>query len=1376
MGRRARAWVCCGRRFECRDYYAYAVHRMGCLSGDLPPLIPIAAVAAPPVAAVPALAVAAVPAVIPAPAVAAPLLPPALVHGADVIERLMLNMADIAMRHGITAVAMDDFINVCMAPSLLQLGALKPVKPVEGVEPAKLLAAPNATMPRDFGRWVAKICESASTLRRFAMCPDKHCGKLYKLDSNNLLPQGTAKCSRKLVSELIEWPCDEPRPAAVAGEGTCEAQLALENQPRRPQLIFTYTPLKNSLQKLLERPAADFRDKCEEWRVHYAHRQQLVQQDPNIDLPMTDVWDGRLWKHFQHWPARGAPAAAAAAAAAPVDDLLLARPGTLALSLNVDWYQTGKRGSHSQGLIWLSVQNLPRTERYELQNMILLGVLPGPGETSRTQLQGVLQLLCHELKGLFKKGLEVKALDGSVTEHRAFLFSVICDLPAQRATCGFSNANALVPCAYCVGWFPRRKQKKSSWPDYRPLAEMTCPSDMPHGGREARTDVQHRQWARAWARHLPDNPASAEEVELSRKEHGMFYGARWSVLYDLPYYDSIRCAPVDVMHNIYLGMCKHVLGLFKHGAPPPAPPAETAANLDAWRKSTDAFEKKKEAAVAEAAATQAAAQAAAENAAAVKAAADAAAEAAASAAAATVAGPAAGPAARAAAQKARKDADEAVKKAAKAAARSAAAAAAAAAAAEAEAATDLPQKLVDTDDAGAESSSESEGEAVPMELDGHEAAYAEGMIRHANKRKHRDVSDAQKACRLAAASAGAAAGASAGAAARASAAATAANSAAPAAAAAVGGNRTALFGDSHFTALQGYMDNASPPRDIGRIIQRLGTGSAKFSSLKAIEWLNWFDILAVPCMRELMHSRAVASRSKFQTASAKAKERKQLPDKPANFSSALNEQHFRIMLLTQRVVHRTRAHSLTLAEVGSLHTDVMELVHCIVRAFGSDNCITPNLHLSMHLQQQVRDFGPPAGWWCFGYERMNGLVAKTPHSRSDVAKSSATRAQQLLHIVGQLPREPVQMLPNGKGYEHWMRALPHNNGHQHVYRFTHDADGCAARENLARWRRPRGGDPHYAAPKGWEPWPGQLSDPHKVLLKLPSMPDEVDEAQCEALCGTQEVTAPHKELLGKLKHARDNLHIFYLREYQEDCMAYVNALVKQKFIPEAMPEARAEREDWFKRIELFKKRVAFIQGLPPSESKGEPQQLEQPEVQAWMRTFTQTAQVFRKLHIAGELYGSDCKPRMQGAPDSHICVWYPGDEGAKDFMHCGRVSFYLTHEYTSWRDKQTRVHHFAMARWFDYVGQANVSPNKAKNLPDAMRGVYGATTVAPLQTQEVLREMEQSFDTFPVITVKLTSGTTMDDLIPVHRIHSRWMSVKLDESHQFACPLPTRAH
>ena len=47
---------------------------------------------------------------------------------------------------------------------------------------------------------------------------------------------------------------------------------------------------------------------------------------------------------------------------------------------------------------------------------------------------------------------------------------------------------------------------------------------------------------------------------------------------------------------------------------------------------------------------------------------------------------------------------------------------------------------------------------------------------------------------------------------------------------------------------QKFMNACKVPRDVGRIIGRLAT----LSNIKAVEWMNWYGMMLVPTIREMM--------------------------------------------------------------------------------------------------------------------------------------------------------------------------------------------------------------------------------------------------------------------------------------------------------------------------------------------------------------------------------------------------------------------------------------------------------------------------------------------------------------------------------------------
>ena len=62
-----------------------------------------------------------------------------------------------------------------------------------------------------------------------------------------------------------------------------------------------------------------------------------------------------------------------------------ALPNNLCLGINIDWFNPYDEAVYSVGAIYVVALNLPRTEQYRLENVILVGVtyLRGPHEPRR---------------------------------------------------------------------------------------------------------------------------------------------------------------------------------------------------------------------------------------------------------------------------------------------------------------------------------------------------------------------------------------------------------------------------------------------------------------------------------------------------------------------------------------------------------------------------------------------------------------------------------------------------------------------------------------------------------------------------------------------------------------------------------------------------------------------------------------------------------------------------------------------------------------------------------------------------------------------------------------------------------------------------------
>ena len=99
------------------------------------------------------------------------------------------------------------------------------------------------------------------------------------------------------------------------------------------------------------------------------------------------------------------------------------------------------------------VNNLPRHICYKKENIIILGILPGPTEPKLT-MNSFLQPLVDDLQE-FWTGVFI-----SCSKHplKSLLIrgAVICcasDIPATRKLCGFSSHSAALGCSKCLKQF-----------------------------------------------------------------------------------------------------------------------------------------------------------------------------------------------------------------------------------------------------------------------------------------------------------------------------------------------------------------------------------------------------------------------------------------------------------------------------------------------------------------------------------------------------------------------------------------------------------------------------------------------------------------------------------------------------------------------------------------------------------------------------------------------------------------------------------------------------------------------------------------------------------------------------------------------------------
>ena len=273
-----------------------------------------------------------------------------------------------------------------------------------------------------------------------------------------------------------------------------------------PFLSYCYLGLQTSLQSLLQR--SGFAQVCDKWR-----------STQRVEGVYQDLYDGQIWKDFYVYG--GQP--------------FLTSPLTFGFALNVDWFQPYKHVNYSVGVIFLSVMNLPRSVRFKRENVLLVGIIPGPDEPS-CDINTYLEPLVEELLQ-FWSGVEMEVSHEGRKLIRCALLCIACDLPAGRKVCGFLSHAAQLGCSKCkkrftgtVGAMNYSGFNREKW--------------------LARTGQSHRESAECLLCCRTKTERATAESML---------GVRYTVLLKLPYFDGPRMLVVDPMHNLFLGTAKHFL-------------------------------------------------------------------------------------------------------------------------------------------------------------------------------------------------------------------------------------------------------------------------------------------------------------------------------------------------------------------------------------------------------------------------------------------------------------------------------------------------------------------------------------------------------------------------------------------------------------------------------------------------------------------------------------------------------------------------------------------------------------------------------------------------------------------------------------------------
>ena len=166
------------------------------------------------------------------------------------------------------------------------------------------------------------------------------------------------------------------------------------------------------------------------------------------------------------------------------------------------------------------------------------------------------------------------------------------------------------------------------------------------------------------------------------------------------------------------------------------------------------------------------------------------------------------------------------------------------------------------------------------------------------------------------------------------------------------------------------------PYDIGRLPSNIFDAGEEPSGVTAAQWKLYIITYARPCLFRL------------------------LPDHA-----------YKCLVMLSQIVSIIASPIIGYEQIDSLRKLLHDHHLLFSQVYGKWS-ITVNYHMNLHLPDIMCDLGPPQSFWCFGYERMNGILAGTPNSKRCVEIEVANRFVQDIFVNScSLPRVDLSNVP-----------------------------------------------------------------------------------------------------------------------------------------------------------------------------------------------------------------------------------------------------------------------------------------------------------------------------------------------------------------------------
>ena len=189
-----------------------------------------------------------------------------------------------------------------------------------------------------------------------------------------------------------------------------------------------------------------------------------------------------------------------------------------------------------------------------------------------------------------------------------------------------------------------------------------------------------------------------------------------------------------------------------------------------------------------------------------------------------------------------------------------------------------------------------------------------------------------------------------------------------------------IISDAKLNLIQCRIDNMSVPSDLGRIPKKI---ASNFSGFTAEQLKNWVLLYSMY---------ALLSQDDYHCWQA--------------FVLAC-------FLVCRRIIERQDI----------IKADLLFVKFCqhAERIYGKE-VVTPNMHLHCHICECVKDYGSVYGFWCFSYERYNGILGGFPTNKKNIASQLMNRficeaESRSLCLSRDIPKDLQCLFPSVLSYD-----------------------------------------------------------------------------------------------------------------------------------------------------------------------------------------------------------------------------------------------------------------------------------------------------------------------------------------------------------------------